>query len=222
MLRCSRLLVPALLGAAGLLAACASPVPYHMDNTVQAFSSLQMLPPNPTYRFERLPSQLAVPEQDRLEAYADHALYVAGLRRDDAAAKYAVVVSAGIQQSASPWPEPAPTFNVGLGVGGHGGGVGVGFGGLFPSSQQQPWYVRQANVLVRDIASGRVVFESHANNSGPWLDPAAALPAMFDAAMQGFPNPPPGVRRVDLNLGAAQPAAVSAPAPAAAPAPVTR
>jgi hypothetical protein len=27
------------------------------------------------------------------------------------------------------------------------------------------------------------------------------LPVMFEAAMQGFPNPPPGPRRVDIRVG---------------------
>jgi hypothetical protein len=205
----------------GLLAGCAS---YRMDNTVQAFSGLQVLPPNPTYRFERLPSQVGQPMQDQLEAQADPVLHRAGLRRDDATPRYAVLVNASFQQSQSPWPEPGmSSVGVGLGLGGRGGGIGLGVGGLFPGGMQQPWYQRQVSVLLRDIASGRVVFESHANNSGPWLDPAAAVGAMLDAAMQGFPNPPPGVRRVDLNLGA--PTATStAPATgtAAVPAPVAR
>ncbi|MFL6692693.1 MAG: hypothetical protein ACJ8GO_07010, partial [Ramlibacter sp.] len=132
--------------------------------------------------------------------------------------------NASFQQSQSPWPEPGmSSVGVGRGLGGRGGGIGLGVGGLFPGGMQQPWYQRQVSVLLRDIASGRVVFESHANNSGPWLDPAAAVGAMLDAAMQGFPNPPPGVRRVDLNLGA--PTATStAPASgtAAVPAPVAR
>lgn len=212
--------LPLLALAAALLAGCAS---YRMDNTVQAFSGLQVLPPDPTYRFERLPSQVGQPWQDQLEAMADPVLHRAGLRRDDAAPRYAALVNAGFQQSQSPWPEPGLTsVGVGLGVGGHGGGVGVGFGGLFPGGMQQPWYQRQVTVLLRDIASGRVVFESHVNNSGPWLDPAAAVPAMLDAAMQGFPNPPPGVRRVDLNLGAPRAATASPAAGSPVPATVAR
>lgn len=205
MSRLVRTSLAAALVAAGTLTGCAS---YRMNNTVQAFSGLQALPPNPTYRFERLPSQAAQTGQDQLEALADPALHRAGLRRDDAAPRYAVTVSASINQGASPWPGPGMTsFGVGLGVGGHGGGVGLGIGGpLF--GMQQPWYLRQVGVLLRDLSSGRVVFESHANSDGPWLDPSVAIPAMFDAAMQGFPNPPPGLRNVDLNLGA--PRAVSA------------
>lgn len=212
-------LLPVLALAAALLAGCAS---YRMDNTVQAFSGLQVLPPNPTYRFERLPSQVGQPGQDQLEAMADPVLARVGLRRDDASPRYAVQVNASFQPSQSPWPEPGlSSVGVGLGVGGHGGGIGLGFGGLFPGGMQQPWYQRQVNVLLRDIASGRVVFESHVNNSGPWLDPRAAVPAMLDVAMQGFPNPPPGLRQVDLNLGA-PPAAAAAPAGTAIPATVAR
>jgi hypothetical protein len=209
MLRSLRFRLPALLLVAATLGGCAS---YRMNNTVQAFSGLQALPANPTYRFERLPSQAAQPGQDQLEALADPVLHRAGLRRDDAAPRYAVQVTAGMQQSASPWPEPGSTsIGVGLGVGGGRGGVGLGIGGLFPG-MQQPWYMRQVGVLVRDLPTGRVVFESRANSDGPWLDPAAAIPAMLEAAMQGFPNPPPGLRNVDLNLGG-RPAGI---APAAA------
>lgn len=205
--------LPALLLAAGALAGCAS---YRMNNTVQAFSGLQAMPSTPTYRFERLPSQSANPGQDQLEALADPALHRAGLRRDDAGPRYAVTVNAAINQGASPWPDAGLTsFGVGLGVGGRGGGVGLGLGGpLF--GMQQPWYLRQVSVLLRDLSTGRVVFESRANSDGPWLDPAVAIPAMFDAAMQGFPTPPPGLRNVDLNLGA--PRTASAAPTAAGPA----
>jgi len=212
--------LPLVALATTLLAGCAS---YRMDNQVQAFSGLQGLPATPTYRFERLPSQVGQPQQDQLEALADPVLFRAGLRRDDSAPRYAVLVNANIQQAASPWPEPGmSSVGVGLGLGGRGGGIGLGVGGLFPGGMQQPWYQRQVSVLLRELASGRVVFETHANNSGPWLDPAAAIPAMLDAAMQGFPNPPPGPRRVDLNLGAPT-AAGTQPAPGAAvPATVAR
>ena len=66
---------------------------------------------------------------------------------------------------------------------------------------EQPWYQREVSVLVRDLASNRVVFESRATNEGPWLDNRSVLPAMFEAAMQGFPNPPQGPRRVDIQVG---------------------
>jgi len=42
------------------------------------------------------------------------------------------------------------------------------------------------------------VYESRAISEGPYYDNAAILPAMFTAAMQGFPNPPAGPRQVNV------------------------
>ena len=218
MKRVLRVLV--LLGTAALLlAGCAST--YTLDNTVQAFSGLPALPANPTYRFERLPSQVGQPGQDQLEALADPALYKAGLRRDDSAPKYSVLVTARVTRVISPGVDPwGYPYGWGLGYRGWGPrwGVGARFGGPFPYDEP-PWFIREVGILVRDIASGRVVFETHASNDGPWLNDSQALAAMFDAAMQGFPNSPPGPRRVDILVGNQQAAAPMAGAPATRPAP---
>ena len=173
---------------------------YLLDNQVQAFSSLPTLPAQPTYRFERLLSQQAHPAQAELEALADPALHRAGLRRDDAAPKYSVQVGARIQRVVSPWADPWDPWGWGWGGGWGIHGHGIGLWGPFPR-MEQPWYQREVSVLVRDLASNRVVFESRAANEGPWLDNGAVLPAMFEAAMQGFPNPPQGPRRVDIQVG---------------------
>ena len=66
---------------------------------------------------------------------------------------------------------------------------------------QSPWFHRQVSVVLRDLATNRVVYETHAFNDGPWLDNRSVLPAMFQAAMQGFPTPPVGPRRVDIHVG---------------------
>lgn len=182
-----------LLLALSLLSGCATG--YLLDNTVQSFSGLQAVPANPTYRFERLPSQ-AQPEQTQIEAFADPALFKAGLRRDDAAPRYSVQVSARLQRVLSPWADP---------WGGWGGGFGFGgphFGMMAPFPRMEsPWYQREVAVVVREVAGNRVVFESQAINAGPWSDNPTVLSAMFDAAMQGFPNPPAGPRRVDVKIG---------------------
>ena len=214
MTRILRLLALALVA---VLAGCAST--YKLDNTVQSFSGLPTLPANPTFRFERLPSQLGA-SQDQLEALADPALFKAGLRRDDAAPRFSVLVSARVQRVISPWadpwygPGPGPWGWRGRGY--WGPGWGPGFGPW--SGMDQPWYLREVSVLVRDVASNKVVFESHANSDGPYLDNGAALAAMFDAAMQGFPNPPIGPRRVDVQIATGQQQTASAPAAATAPA----
>jgi hypothetical protein len=45
-----------------------------------------------------------------------------------------------------------------------------------------------------------VVYETHARNDGPYNASADVLPVMFQAALQGFPNPPKGERRVNLEI----------------------
>lgn len=190
-----------MLAATALLAACATS--YKLDNTVQSFSSLPTLPANPAYKFERLPSQLSDPGQGRLEALADAPLFRAGLRRDDASPRYTVQVSAGVQRMVSPWADPwFPGYGWGsFGAFGHrrGVGLGMGFGGPFPR-YEQPWFRREVAVLMREVASHKVVYESRAFNEGLWLDNDTVLTAMLDAAMQGFPNVPAGVRRVDVQI----------------------
>jgi len=44
------------------------------------------------------------------------------------------------------------------------------------------------------------VFESRASHDGPWSDSQAVVPAMLDAALQGFPNPPSGTRQVGVEI----------------------
>jgi len=187
-------LLSCILLAASLLSGCAAG--YLLDNNVQAFSTLPALPGQPTYRFERLPSQQS-PAQAQLEAMADPALHNAGLRRDDANPRYSVQVGARLQRELSPWATPWD----GWGWGGAGWGWGGGWGGSPFGRMESPWYQREVSVIVRELASNRVVFESHAANEGPWLDNGSVFPAMFEAALRGFPNPPAGPRRVDIQIG---------------------
>jgi hypothetical protein len=187
--------------AAALLSGCATG--YLLDNNVQSFSNLTALPAASTYRFERLPSQQG-PAQVQLEGMADTALHQAGLRRDDANPRYSVQVSARLQPVLSPWADPwdrwgwGPGYGLGLRRHGYGFGLAGPFGRM-----ESPWYQREVSVIVRELPSNRVVFESRAQNAGPWLDNGTVFPAMFQAAMQGFPNPPPGPRRVDVQVGQA-------------------
>jgi hypothetical protein len=185
--------------AAVLLSGCAGG--FLLDNQVEAFSKLAAMPPQPTYRFDRLPSQNFNPSQPALEALADPALHKAGLRRNDADPRYSVQVSAITQQSISPYVDPW-SYGGGLGVGyGRGGGVGISLGGPLYPRMNELWFHREVRVIVRDLSTSQVVFETHATNDGPWLDNRAILPVMFEAAMNGFPTPPPGPRRVDIHVG---------------------
>ena len=188
--------------AALLLSGCATS--YTLDNAVQTYSHLSTVPPQPAYRFERLPSQQAAdPAQTALESMADPALHKAGLRRDDSAPRYAVQVSAREQRVLSPFADPWDYggWGFGWGLGYARRGVGIGLGGpLYPRLEQQ-WFHREVSVVVRDLGNQQVVYETRASNDGPWGDSRTVLPVMFEAAMQGFPNPPAGPRRVDIRIG---------------------
>jgi len=180
-----------------LLAGCAGT--YRLDNDVRTFSSLPAIPAQPTYRFERLPSQQN-DQQPQIEAFADGALFRAGLKRDDAAARYSVQLGARVQRTLSPWADPWD----GMGGGGLLGPVGPYWGAPFPR-MEQPWYRREVSVILREIAGNRVVYETHALSEGPWYDNQAAFPAMFDAALQGFPAAPAGgLRKVAVDIPTAR------------------
>jgi hypothetical protein len=183
--------------AAMCLSGCATG--YLLDNNVLSFSSLAALPAQPSYRFERLPSQQG-PVQSQLEAMADGALQKAGLRRDDANPRFGVQVEGRLQPMLSPWATWDDWGWGGWGFGVHHRGFGWGMGGPFAGIEPS-WYHREASVIIRELPSNRVVFESRASNDGPWMDNAAVFPAMFEAALQGFPTPAPGPRRVDIQLG---------------------
>ena len=183
-----------------VLSGCAST--YTLDNQVQSFSQLSALPEQASYRFERSLSQQADPAQQALENLADPALFRAGFRRDDATPRYSVQVSASTVRSLSPYGDPWGPWGWGggWGVGFHHRHFGAGFGGPWPGDDPY-WFHREVSVVVRELSGNKVVYETHAVNDGPWLDNRAVLPAMFDAAMQGFPTPPAGPRRVDIQVG---------------------
>ena len=187
-----RLLGLALL-AGWLLSGCATG--YLLDNDVQAFSSLPTLPAQPSYRFERLPSQQEA-AQAKLEGMADPALHQAGLRRDDANPRYSVQIGGAIHRILSPWSDRWQYGSWGGPLRHH-----FGFGGGVSGRDEPYWYRREVSVIVRELSSNRVVFETHGVNDGPWVDDQAVFGAMFKAALQAFPSPPPGLRRVNIQVG---------------------
>jgi hypothetical protein len=190
----SMLLAPAVIGLA-LLSGCAGT--YQLENQVQAFSTLAALPAPATYRFDTLPLQ-AGPPQTQLELWAVPALEKVGMRRDDTNPRFSVQVGARMNAELSPWAGP---WDADWRFGGRWGGFHHGFHGGLMYHYEPPWYHREVSVIVRELPSNRVIFESHAQNDEPRGDNVVVFPAMFDAALAGFPNPPPGVRRVDVMIG---------------------
>ena len=174
-----------------------------VDAQVQATATSTAVDTTGRYRFERLPSQVDQPLTTQVEAVAQVALAQVGLLRNDTAARYSVLPGARVQPyTTDPWGDPwgrapgvGPYGQVVIGTGS--AGSMVGWGMRFPP----PTYYRyEISLLLRDLQSGQVVYETRATHSGPWADNANILPALFEAALKGFPTPPAGIRQVNIEI----------------------
>lgn len=182
--------------AALLLGGCATVST--VESEVQSFSAAPIPVQAGTFRFERLPSQDQDANQSAmLEGMAQTALEKAGFSRNDAAARYSVQIGAGTSESVQGYPGPffgrfAWSF----------GRPGMWRGRAFYSS---PWpdnelYITRVRLEIRQLSSGKVVYESTATNEESWFNASRVLPAMFEAVMADFPSPPKGVRKVVITL----------------------
>lgn len=185
-----------------VLAGCASV--RMVESDVRSYSRLGAVAPGALFRFERLPSQQASPQaQEQLEAMAQKALAKVGLQRDEGAARYSVQVSARWQRDPrAPWDEPWPGWGFGPRYGwGPGGRAFYGPGwGMGWSTWDTPYYRREVSLVLRELPGGQVVYETHAYNDGRWSDNENIFPAMLDAALKGFPQPPEAPRRVQVEI----------------------
>ena len=97
------------------------------------------------------------------------------------------------------WPGYGGFGGTGVSIGGGSAGSFIGFS--FPLGMtESPLYMREVSIVIREAVSNAVVFESRATHSGIWNDPRSVLPAMFEAALQGFPTPPAGARRINIEI----------------------
>jgi hypothetical protein len=198
-----RSLLMVLTLAVGLLSGCATVRLIDSDVVSVVAAPAGMSLQGAKYRFERLPSQ-ANPEAGLAEQQAQAAMTAVGLVRDDANAQLSVLVGfAGTQYLADAWGRPLPpgawspyygSISMGRGIGPN---VGLGMGMRFPPPTQ---YRREVSLIMRDLKSGQVVYETRATHDGPWSDSAQVFATLFQAAMANFPNPPAGLRRVNIEI----------------------
>jgi hypothetical protein len=155
------------------------------------------------YRFERLPSQEIQPQaQAQLEAIVEQALARVGLLRsaNAAAARYSVLATA----RSGTWVrnDEGDLYPIGSGYGGP--RVAIGIGNLSRSMAiMMPityLYRREVSLILRDLGTTQIVYETRASHEGPWADTAVVYAAMFDAALSGFPQAPLGPRRVRIEI----------------------
>ncbi|MFZ9298199.1 MAG: hypothetical protein ACO24Y_07675 [Hylemonella sp.] len=186
----------------GLLGGCAGM--RLVDAQVKTGSVGPAIEAGARYRFERLPSQVEdAGRTEQLEAMAEQALAQVGLVLDEQQARYSVLLGARMQSFlANAWGQP-----IGPNVGGPYGSVMIGtgntMGGMFGWGMRFPpptHYSFEVSLLLRDLASAMVVYDTRANHTGPWSDSANILPALFRAALQDFPQPPSGVRQVNIEI----------------------
>lgn len=187
----SRFILSALLTLA--LGACS--IPRMIDSQVQSFVGATGAQVDATYRFERLPSQQSQPEvQDRVEAMAQVALQRVGLTLTEHQPRYTVLVEAQVTQF-----QPAPRRSTHLIIPYVSADGSPAYSPLLFLSES-PWYVHTAHVVLRDIQSGQVAYETSGRFEGPWSDSATLWPVVMAAALQGYPHPPEGVHTVTIEL----------------------
>lgn len=185
-----------LLLATALLQGCG--LPRMIDSDVQSFIGSEGAVTGVGYRFERLPSQQNLgPQQDRVEAMAEQALSEVGLHRDDVTPRYSAQVQMSVGTIASPQhrrsrAERSMVRTDGVAVSAPPFGLVI----------EPPWYRHSVQVLLREVGSARVAFESSASFDGPWADSAQLLPVVVRAALRDYPNPPQGLRKVVIELPA--------------------
>ena len=210
MRRATRLIVAGAL-ASLLVALSGCAMTRIIDSEVQSFTAAVPAVSPALYRFERLPSQGNAPAQDSIEAQAAVALAKVGLTRAPLvsgaisgtaaaapSALYAVQVHLQISAILSPYSDPY--------YGGIWSRRGSRHWGGLALNIEPSWYRHSVRLLLRDSASGQVAYETMASFDGPWGDSARLLPAILDAALQGYPNPPGGPRKVVIELPGGQPA----------------
>ena len=196
-----------LMAALQLTTGCASLRVVDSDVTTFALWPAAAPVPGASYRFERLPSQQLLPAgsptvelpQDQLEALAREALAKVGMANNPADAAFDVQVSASsrlVQRRAYDGRfMGGPAVSVG-------GGTAGGFVGFSMPLMvyEPPMYLREVSLVLRDARSHAVLYETRATHDGIWADARAVLPAMLAAALQGFPVPPAGPRRVNIEI----------------------
>jgi len=210
MFRATRFAAVSALTAITLLATgCASF--NQLNNEVSTFGAWPAQRAPATYVFERLPSQAGHPErQQQLEDAARGAVEAAGFKpaADPAQADVTMQLAAHVSLN-DPWyyNDPFPwrgslRFGAGWGHsrwGRSGWGTGFGFGYGVDSLTA---FEREVAVLIRDRKTGELLYEARASNNGSSTGINALLPAMFRAAMQGFPATGPNPRNVVVQVSA--------------------
>lgn len=193
----------ALLSLALLLTGCSGLRLVESQVRTAAPADAATIEPGARYRFERLPSQTNPVETESVEAIAESELNEVGMVHDEAAARYSVQITTRMDSyQVDDWGRPYQGTgsiyigggNMGIGVGSM---IGMGMGMRFPPPSQ---YRHEVTLLLRDLKSNQVVYETRATHEGPWNDRYNIMRAVLAAALKDFPKTPAGPRRVKVEI----------------------
>ncbi len=187
-----------------LLAGCSGLRLVESQVRTAAPANATAIEPGARYRFERLPSQTNPVETESVEAIAESELNEVGLVHDEAGARYSVQITTRMDSyQVDDWGRPYQGSGSSIYIGGGNMGIGVGsviglgMGMRFPPPSQ---YRHEITLLMRDLGSNQVVYETRATHEGPWNDRYNIMRAVLAAALKDFPKTPAGSRRVKVEI----------------------
>jgi len=168
-------------------------------------------PPKAFFRLDRLPADVNNLQAGWAEIEVEAALAPLGWTRNDIEAQYTVWV--GVRSAefiADSWGRPVRSpwinhlhVNVVRGYRPQGLGIGWGIGmnsGMRAGFPLPSGYAQEVSIIIRDLKTSNVVYQTKASHEGPWSDHANIWRTMINAALQGFPNPQALTRRVDTSI----------------------
>jgi hypothetical protein len=190
----------------------------------QVQTNAQWLPQNPApakaqFRLERLPADVNNMQAGWAEVELVSALAPLGWTRNDVDAQYSVWIGVRTAEYITDtWGRPVrgPWINHVYIRGGTGyrprgvsTGVSTGVGwslmtpvypGMRHGFPPTVSYAQEVSIIIRDLSTSQVVYQTKATHDGPWSDHANILRTMISAALQGFPSPSTVKRRVDIPI----------------------
>jgi hypothetical protein len=172
-------------------------------------TSQTAVPAKAYFRLDRLPADVNNLQAGWAEVELEAALAPLGWTRNDIEAQYTVWVGVRAAEFISdplgrpvrgPW---VSRFNMSIGTGYRPHGVGWGMGmntGMRTGFPPVSGYAQEVSIIIRDLKTSNVVYQTKALHDGPWADHQNIWRAMITAALQGFPNPAAINRRVDTSI----------------------
>jgi len=173
------------------------------------------VPKQALFRWERLPADVNNAQAGWAEVELEAALAPLSWTRNDVDAQYSVWVGVRTAEFiADTWGRPVRGpwvshlhFGVGSGYRPRGMNTNIGWSmgsplypGIRPGFPPAVAYAQEVSIIIRDLKSSQVVYQTKASHDGPWADHPNILRVMMGAALQGFPQPSVMSRRVDTTL----------------------